>query len=326
MSNIKDVAKKAGVGIATVSRVVNKTGPVKKETREKIEAVIIELGYKPNEIARSMIKQKTKMVAFVVPHSNHIFFSELIYYVDLALLGHGYKLMVCNSGSSRERELELITMLTNNRVDGLIFLTSNDIEGYLPKGYPIVSFDRRFKDVPFVASDNYEGGRLAAKTLIDSGAKRLLFIGDDAQGELSQITTEVSKRRRGFVDYLNQVGHMDYKIIEYPQGDLFIPKNYIHETILKHLDYDGIFAISDQLAYEIIMSLKSSHIKIPKDIKIIGYDGIEGAINTGISLTSIAQPIELLAQSMVDSLMDMVEKKVVSDKILPVSLKRGESL
>ncbi len=325
MPNIKDVAKRAGVGIATVSRVVNGTGPVKKETREKIEQVIKELGYKPNEIARSMINQKTKMIAFVVPHSNHVFFSELIYHVDHALSRYGMKLMVCNSGSHRERELELITMLTNNRVDGLIFLTSNDIENYLPKGYPIVSFDRRFDGIPFVASDNYEGGRLAAKTLLESGAEKLLFIGDDAQGELSQISTEVSKRRKGFIDYLKEVQHSNYKIIEYPQGDLFLPKNYIHDTIVKHLDYDGIFAISDQLAHEIILVLNEHHIAIPTTTKIVGYDGIEGAINTGITITSIAQPIAELSEALVETLMKMIAGKPVESTILPIALKPGDS-
>lgn len=325
MPNIKDVAARAGVGIATVSRVVNGTGPVKKETREKIERVIKELGYKPNEIARSMINQKTKMIAFVVPHSNHVFFSELIYHVDHALSKYGMKLMVCNSGSHRERELELITMLTNNRVDGVIFLTSNDIEEFLPRGYPIVSFDRRFDGIPYVASDNYEGGRLAAKTLLESGAKKLLFIGDDAQGELSQISTEVSKRRKGFIDYLKEVNHTDYKIIEYPQGDLFLPKNYIHNTMAQHLDYDGIFAISDQLAHELVLVLKSYKVRIPEDIKLVGYDGIDGAINTGISITSIAQPMAELSEALVDSLMKMIAGKPVEPTILPIQLKPGDS-
>ncbi len=82
MSSIKEVAKAAGYGIATVSRVVNNSGYVKKETREKIERVIKEINYVPNEIARSMIKQKNGIIAFIIPNSSHLFFGELLNYVE----------------------------------------------------------------------------------------------------------------------------------------------------------------------------------------------------------------------------------------------------
>lgn len=325
MPTIKDVAKKAGVGIGTVSRVLNKSGSVSAATRAKIEAVILEMGYSPNEIARSMIKQKSRLIAFVVPHSNHMFFSELIYYVEQELYQHGFKLMVCNSGSTKEKELELIQMLRNNRVDGLIFLTSNDIESEIPKGYPIVSFDRRFQGIPYVASDNYEGGRLAAKTLLQSGAKRLLFIGDDAQGELSNINTEVSKRRVGFKTYCDEVGFQHYKMVEYPQGDMFIPVNYIRDVVLNHLDYDGIFAISDQLAYEVMKILKEASCSVPEDIKVIGYDGIKFATNLGLKITTIEQPIVDLAKAMVESLINQINKIESPDVILPIRLQLGDT-
>ena len=90
MASMKEVAKRAGVGIATVSRVINNSGYVKKETREKIERVIREIEYVPNEIARSMTRQQTQIIAFVLPHSNHVFFSQLLYHVENALYEYGY--------------------------------------------------------------------------------------------------------------------------------------------------------------------------------------------------------------------------------------------
>lgn len=325
MATIKDVAKKAGVGIATVSRVINQQPRVKEETRLKVEAVIRELGYTPNELARSMTKQRSGIIGFVVPYSHHIFFASLIYHLEYALSNLNYKLMVCNSGSDAQKEIELIGMLKNQRVDGIVFLTSNDVEKAIPKDYPVISFDRRFEGIPYVTTDNYKGGQMAAKALLDSGAQKLLFIGDDAQGELSRITTEVSKRRKGFVDYLDQKGFKNYTVIEYPQGDLFIPKNFIREIVKRHQDYDGIFAISDELGYTLIQLYQEIGKKIPEDIKIISFDGIEGPFFNLGGLTAIQQPIEAIGFHIAANITAMIEGEEVSDVILPVVLRKGFS-
>jgi DNA-binding LacI/PurR family transcriptional regulator len=325
MPTIKDVAKKAGVGIATVSRVLNNQPRVKESTRLKVQAVINELGYTPNELARSMTKQRSGIIGFVVPYSHHIFFASLIYHLENALSQLNYKLMVCNSGSDAQKEIELIGMLKNQRVDGIVFLTSNDIEKDIPKNYPVISFDRRFDGIPYVTTDNFKGGQLAAKNLLESGAKKLLFIGDDAQGELSRITTEVSKRRQGFVSHLEAVGFKDYKVIEYPQGDLFIPKNFIREIVQRHIDYDGIFAISDELGYTLIQLYQEIGKKIPDDVKIISFDGIEGPFFNLGGLTALQQPIEAIGFHIAANITAMIEGEDVTDIILPVSLRKGFS-
>ncbi|MFW5838655.1 MAG: LacI family DNA-binding transcriptional regulator [Bacillota bacterium] len=326
MANIKDVAKKAGVGIATVSRVINNSGYVKKETREKIEQVIKDIGYVPNEIARSMTKQATNIIAFVLPNSSHIFFSELLYYVETELYEHGYKLMVCNSASNLEKELDYISMLKKNRVDGIIFLTSTDVEKYLDPKLPIISFDRHFKGIPFVASDNYEGGRIAAKILLSTRPKKMLFIGDDAQGELSSITTEVSKRRIGFSEYLKEHHYNNVKIIEYPQGTEHIPVKFINELVGEHLDYDAIFAISDMLAHIVIEALEAYGKRVPEDVKIIGYDGVKSYLNLGKQISSIEQPVADIAKVITNSILARINGKTVKSTILPVSYKQGDTV
>ncbi len=325
MASIKEVAKRAGVGIATVSRVINNSGYVKKETREKIERVIREIEYVPNEIARSMTKQQTKIIAFILPHSNHIFFSNLLYHVENALYNYGYKLMVCNSGSQVEKELDLISMLKNNRVDGLILLTSNDIESQINKDLPIVSFDRRYKGLPVIASDNYAGGQMAAKLLLKSRPKKLLFIGDDAQGPLSEIDTEVTKRRLGFLDYLEKQGFTNVSTVEYPLAVQFVPKTYIEEKIYEHQDTDGIFCISDMVAEVVIKKLEKLGKKVPEDIEVIGYDGTKSFLNFGRTITSIKQPVEDLAVQLTEAMMKKIAGKPVSDIILPVSLSIGQT-
>ena len=111
MASIIDVAKKAGVGIVTVSRVINNSGYVKKETRERVEKVIKEMDYVPNEIARSMTRQKNNIVAFILPNTTHLFFGELLYFVEEELYKKGYKMMLCNSSTSLEKDISYIDML-----------------------------------------------------------------------------------------------------------------------------------------------------------------------------------------------------------------------
>ena len=325
MASIKDVAKKAGVGIATVSRVINNSGYVKKETREKVEKVIAELEFRPNEIARSMTKQKNGIVAFIIPNSTHLFFGELVHYVEQELFKYGYKLLICNSSEMIEKEIVYLDMLKNNRVDSVIFLTNNDIEGYLDKDLPLISFDRRFEGVPCVASDNYSGGLMAAEYLISKGCKQLMFIGDDAQGETTKVVTEVSKRRIGFMEYAAKHLKKPVLNIEYPLGDYIRIPYSVHEKINAHSEVDGIFCISDAVATEVIIELEKNGRKVPEDVRVMGYDGGRSFNNLGKSLTSIGQDPEKIATAIVEIINSYYGKEPVSNKIIPVFFAQGQT-
>jgi DNA-binding LacI/PurR family transcriptional regulator len=323
--SIIDVAKSAGVGIATVSRVINNSGYVKAETRERIERVIQEIGYVPNEIARSMTLQKNNIVAFILPNSTHLFFGELLYYVEEELFEQGYKMMVCNSSMQKEKDIAYIDLLKKTRVDAIILLTNNDVEAYLNKRLPIISFDRRFDNVPFVASDNYAGGVMAARHLIAKGCKNIMFIGDDAQGVHSKVITEVSKRRIGFFDELAKHNISDVINVEYPLGNYIYIPDYVHQIIRSHQEIDGIFCISDAVAAEVIKNLVSGGRRVPEDIKVIGFDGGRSFINLGKRITSIGQSPKLIAEAISEMLRQYDTKKPVKSIIVPVYFQEGDT-
>lgn len=325
MASIKDVAKKAGVGIATVSRVINNSGYVKKETREKVEKVIAELQFKPNEIARSMTKQRNGIVAFIVPNLTHLFFGELVYYFEQELYKHGHKLMVCNTSEKIEKEIVYLDMLKNNRVDAIVLLTNNDIEGYLDKSLPLISFDRRFAGIPYIACDNFSGGVMAADHLINQGCKHLMFVGDDAQGENTPVTTEVSKRRYGFVEQAQKRGITDLVNIEYPLGDYIKIPYSVHEEIQSHQEVDGIFCISDAVAAEVILELEKNNRRVPEDVRVIGFDGGRSFNNLGKNITSIGQDPEKLAVAFVEMIQSYYLKEKVDNKIIPVYFAPGDT-
>lgn len=324
MANIKEVAKRAGVGIATVSRVINNSGYVGKKTREKVEAVIKELNYKPNEIARSMLKQKNNIVAFILPTSSHPFFGALLNHLEDELYKNGYKMLLCNSNRQIEKEIAYLDMLNNNRVDAIVFLTNNDIEQYLDKSLPIISFDRHFENVPLVSSENYKGGRLAAEVLISKGCKNLMFVGDDAQVEGTVINTEVIKRREGFNDYCNEHG-FQVKNVVYPLRDYSQLPEYIEKVILEAGPIDGIFTISDAIGIEVIKVLERNNIRVPEDVSVIGFDGTAPFLNLGKVISSIEQSPEELAKAISETINDYVNEKEVRNRFVPIKFKQGET-
>lgn len=325
MVSIIDVAKAAGVGIATVSRVINKSGYVKQETRERIEKIIQEIGYVPNEIARSMTLQKNNIVAFILPNSTHLFFAELMYFIEEELFEQGFKLMVCNSSMQKEKDIAYIDLLKKNRVDAIILLTNNDVESHLNKRLPIISFDRRFEGVPFVASDNYAGGVMAARHLVSKGCKKIMFIGDDAQGVHSKVMTEVSKRRIGFFDEMKKLGISDVINVEYPLGNYIYIPDYVHQIIRSHPEVDGIFCISDAVAAEVIKNLEHSGRKVPEEIKVIGFDGGRSFINLGKRITSIGQSPKLIAEAVAQILQQYNTKRTAQSIIVPVYFQEGDT-
>ena len=173
MITIKDVAKRAGVSIATVSRVINQSPSVTEQSIQRVQQAIDELGYQPNSIARSLQLGHSGLIGMIVPQLDHPFFSRLVEAAEQRCVEHGCRLVLCCSNSEDTREKEFVQMLRRNRVDGMLIATRTPNLGYLD-GYdiPVVGVERSIaSNVPFVACDNYTGGVLAAQALLSRGSK-----------------------------------------------------------------------------------------------------------------------------------------------------------
>ena len=181
MTTIQDVAKHAGVGAATVSRVLSGNGYVKQTTRERVLRSIEELNYTPNEMARNLFHGKSGIVAVIIPELAHPFFSEMVSAIEVELCNLGYQTMVCNTFYEKNYELRYLEMLKRQRVDGIIFgaHTSLAAEMYQELRRPVIGLDRRLADtIPLVAADHVAGGRMAAEELIRSGCRNFAQFGD----------------------------------------------------------------------------------------------------------------------------------------------------
>lgn len=320
MAGIKDVAKHAGVAIGTVSRVINNHSTVSPEIRERVLKSIEELNYVPDEVARSFKLRTTKMVAFLIPSIWNPFFSELAHYVEDELDKQGYKLLLCNSGGKPEKEKYYIEMLKQNKVAGILGITYNEHQNKINSKIPFVSIDRIFSEnIPCITSDNYHGGELAAQKLIESGCTNIAFI-----GKRSPVTSEVEKRKDGFY---NKAIEMGIEPIIYDFNDSENEYTLCKEFYSKNRTVDGVFAKTDLLAATYIKVLNENGIRVPEDVKVIGYDGIQDNDLFHPILTTIRQPVEEIGRGAVTLLLKKINNIKINDYIIktPVYLKEGET-
>lgn len=291
---MKDVAQRAGVGVGTVSRVINRVPGVKESTLIKVNQAIKELNYIPDEYARGLKTKSSRTIALILPSVWYPFFSEFAYYVEKRLDKENYKLLLCNSNGNPTEEAKYIKMLKQNKIDAIIAITYSDIEQYIYSNIPFVSLDRYFdKKVSYVTSDNYEGGKLAARKLLEHGARSLAYVGSH-----SKYPNGTMLRRDGFRDYLENIG-IDYKeiFLQEPVND-FTP--YILEMLKVHPKIDGIFCHTDSLLLKLRKILNQYGYRVPEDIQLIGFDGMNLSSDLPLEISTIAQPVEQLANGAVD--------------------------
>ena len=317
MATMKDVAALAKVGVGTVSRVLNSSGSVKESTRRKVEAAMKELNYIPNAYARGLKMNKTNTVALIIPTIWHPFFSEFAYYVESNLAEHKYKMLLCNSDVSSDKELEYIQMVHENKVDGIIGITYSDLDNFVSSHLPFV-IDRHFKEETVcVTSDNFHAGQLAVEKLVEKGCHKLGYIGTH-----SRFPTETTKRRDGFKAKAEQMG-MPYAI--YDGEDPVIEfKQEIRTFFEENPDVDGIFAHTDFIALDILEVLEEMKRNVPEEVQIIGCDGIKMESGRRQIVSTIRQPVDLMAKAAVEKIIQVIDGESVRTKItLPVHYVEG---
>ena len=324
-ANIKDVAKKAGVSITTVSRVLNNHPNVSEKTKLLVTNTMEELNYYPHQIARALSKKQSFLIGMLVPDCSNPFFSELIKYVELNAQEHDYRLLICNSLNDMEKELKYVSMLRQNRVDGIIIGSHTlDLDYYKNLNAPVITFDRYIDDsIPYVTCDNYHGGQLATNYLISHGCKSLLHISG-----APNLNSFVNRRSEAFkVTCIDN--NIPFQIMELDHTNLTYEYyyNFITKYVTKVLgDIDGVFCSSDLLAYALYVYCKNNGINVPQDLKIIGYDN-DSFVRTlkTPKITTISQPIESLANALWDVMLQLIENPKPSaehtqNRIVPVSL------
>jgi len=319
MSNLKDVASLAGISVTTASRVLNNRGYIGEETRNKVYDAMKQLNYQPNEIARSLFRQHTNIIGVIVPSVSNPFFGKLTELIEIYAVEKGFKILLCNSFHEKEKEIEYIQMLKSNKVDGIIIGSrTTDLGKYMDIGLPFVSIDRILSEnTPCVSSDNYQGGELATQFLIKKGCKNLVFIGGSPN-----LNLMANKRNEAFTDVCEKAGikHMTVTTGE----NQFSAMDYtecIDHLFCNNPQCDGIFASSDIIAAQVIQVAAKNGRKVPRDVKIVGYDDVIISELTLPKITTVRQPIDQISRYAVNIIADEIKGEIVPRRtVLPVSL------
>ncbi|MEX0415086.1 ribose operon transcriptional repressor RbsR [Bacillus sp. C30] len=314
MSTIKDVAKLAGVSVATVSRVLNKNGYVHEDTLKKVERAIEMLDYKPSTVARSLYNKKSRLIGLVVPNIVNPFFPEVARAVEDVAYKQGYTVVLCNSDESLEKEKQYIDVLRQNNVDGFIVATNpQNSVNYMNLSIPVVAIDRMFNErIPTVYADNYAGSQAATKLLIDKGCKHIAHI----RGPRDVSTA--NERFEGFVDVITQ-NNLSYMIAE----STFDPANSEQVTVELLEEYphiDGIVAGNDLIAIGVVKAALQKGISIPEELQIIGFDGISLTEMMYPSITTVAQPIYEMGKVATELLLEQMEGNPLEEKHYPLPI------
>ncbi|GGF70480.1 LacI family transcriptional regulator [Paenibacillus albidus] len=316
---IKDIAEKVGVSVTTISRVLNNRGYLSDSLKKKVSEAMEEMNYQPNEVARSLLRKKSHIIGLILPDISHPFFGEVTKHIEAFAYDQGYKLMLCNSLHHKKKEKEYIDLLRASRVDGIIMGSHTmSVKDYMSINLPLVTLDRQIsKSIPFIASDNYQGGVLATQLLLRKKCRKIAYLSGNLRLSL------LAKQRHDA--FLEQVSGQDAQfqfIVKQTDLNGFKYKEYeklVSGLFQEHPDLDGVFASSDMLALQVLKQCRRLGKAVPDQVKVIGYDGI--SVGDAEDLTTIVQPIKMMGELAVRYLLlQIAGEQVPLETILPVRL------
>ena len=296
---IKEVAAKCGVGIGTVSRVLNNSPQISEATRKKVMDAIKELNYVPNVAGKRLSQNKSYVIAVVIPVIDHPFFAKLVACIEKEADERGYSLLLATSQHRIEKEYEILRRLQQNEADGALFVTHYEHAEEDFKNLAIVSIDRHLgKDIPIVTTDNYEATKQAVEYLIERGCKKIAYLGTKP----NQVS-EVSLREQAYVDAMKE--HKMECIIVNKNVGHGEENQLIDELFESHKGFDGVFVSGCTLATLLYNRIKVLNLKTPEDIQMVSYDG-EFALDDVHHITTLEQPLDEMAKKCVELLINKI--------------------
>lgn len=303
LPTLSEVARKAGVGNTTVSRVINGGERVSPKTLERVQKVIEALGYRPNQAARVLKGHRTRTIGMIVPSLADPFFSSCAEAAQAVARANDSLLIVSATQNDPHNDLENIKMLVSHRVDGLLIAPANSRSDALRElvtsiSIPVITIDRPILNstIPAVLTDNYNGARAAAGHLIEHGCKRIACL----TGESTLYT--IQERVRGYRSAMDDAGLTytlntsikDYKSAEYAIESLLAGQNP-PDALLTLKNSTTIFA------FEVLQKL---NVAVPKQIALLGFDDFELATTLRPSVTVIQQPVEDIGRAAAELLFE----------------------
>lgn len=327
--SIKEIARLSGYSVATVSRVINNNGRFSEETRKKVLKVIEENQYETNTIAKSLRMSKSQTIGVLVPDISNDFFASVVLEIERFFFDKGYSTIICNTAKSAQKEMEYLKTLDAKMIDGLVCISGHEeVPAHiLRRKVPIVCIDRRpivDSHVAFVESDHYEGGRIATSELIRKGCQKILLL--TKKKNLSSVNGRLNGYRDTLKEHKIAMAEEQVVYITSQGNSMEAAKQAIQQQIDIGVSFDGIFATNDWMALGASLALQENDIKVPEQVKIVGFDNIMISQYCSPPLTTIDQDRTTLAEKACGVLLDMItgEAPAVDAKeshtVVPVKL------
>jgi LacI family transcriptional regulator len=305
---LSEVARRAGVGNATVSRVINGGQRVSPETLLRVRRIIDALGYRPNHAARVLKGNSTKTIGLMIPSLADPFFSSCAEAAQAVVRANGSLLIVTATQNDPDTEIENLNVLTSHRVDGLLISPANSRSQALCAlvkrlSIPVVSIDRPLfnSSVPSVVTDNFKGARAATQHLAEHGRKRIVCL----TGESSLFT--IQERMRGYRAAITTLGlecALDTSIKDYPSAE-----KAIGTLMAEKNPPDAFFTLKNSTTIYAFEVLQKLNIPIPKAVALLGFDDFELATTLRPSVSVMQQPVDDIGRVAAELLFeDFVER------------------
>lgn len=321
-ATVHDVAAKAEVSIATVSRVLAEKGNVRPETARRVRRAMAALGYEPNRAARTLRSRRTRNIAIVLPHFHNQFYFQLIEQAVLTAREAGFSVVIAGA---EDVVAEANRLAVGKLVDGLVIVgASSTLQRQSPyenRSVPVVAFDRAPLHIqcPTFQVDNRGGVHAVVQHLADTGARRIAHIAGPASLEVAQIRVDA---------YRSSVSALGYDL----DPQLMVRGNFseasgataMEQLLALDARPDAVFAANDLMAIGALGSIGERGLSVPRDIRIAGFDGITAAAYTVPQLTTYAQPVHKMALAAVNRVVAMIDDGLAYGEESDRTLFRGE--
>ncbi|MFL6554582.1 MAG: LacI family DNA-binding transcriptional regulator [Bacillus sp. (in: firmicutes)] len=305
---IYDVAKSAGVSIATVSKVVNNTGNISEKTKKKVYAIMEELEYQPSSLAAALTGKKTFTIGVLVPDIANPFFAEVARALENNARTTGYSIILCSTDYEREREHEYLELLLKKQVDGIIIATEptdlKTLQRLQARKIPFLMFsvDHLSLSSHVVTTDDIRGGYLAGRYLLEKGHRKIAMI-------IEQNRPSGRLRLDGFKQAFDDQGiHLDNHLVIDSKSKIDEAKLAAGQILQLKEKPTAVFASTDLIAAIFMNEARKAGVSVPNELSVIGFDNTIYAEIADPGLTTIAQPISDLAYYAIHQLLISIEK------------------
>ena len=320
-ATIMDVARHAGVSIATVSRAIHGSPLVNAHTRLRVEQAMVKLNYAPNVVARGLVTRRTQAIGLVITSMADPFFPPIVQGVEETALDHGYSVLLCTSNNDPARELAVAKLLKEHRVDALI-VASSRVGGLYQShlediSVPLVLInnEQRGAYIYSVGTDDVAGGRLAVTHLLGLGHRAIGYI----HGPLLKQSTH--DRYRGYCTSLGESGiSPDPSQVVVGDGQAEGGQRAMQILLQRQPRPTGVFCFNDLTALGALRAIRSAGLVVPRDVSVVGYDDIALAAYAEPPLTTVAQQTYELGRRAMLLALDLLAGKECASITLPAML------